>query len=189
MTRTVWNTGGCTSWYLDANGRNTTIWPGTTTEFRTATRRVDLAEYDVIRPARAAERRRRAGRGRRQCRRARPRHLRPLLPARPRRELTAVSADGTRLHVEVHGPEGAPAVVLAHGWTCSTAFWAAQIRELAADHRVDRLRPARTRPQPAPPSAAGYSTDPLADDLEAVLAATLAAGASGRCWSGTPWAV
>ena len=31
MKRTVWNTGGCTSWYLDANGRNTTIWPGTTT--------------------------------------------------------------------------------------------------------------------------------------------------------------
>ena len=31
MKRTVWNTGGCTSWYLDASGRNTTIWPGTTT--------------------------------------------------------------------------------------------------------------------------------------------------------------
>jgi cation diffusion facilitator CzcD-associated flavoprotein CzcO len=50
MKRTVWNTGGCTSWYLDANGRNTTIWPGTTTEFRNATRRVDLSEYEVIRP-------------------------------------------------------------------------------------------------------------------------------------------
>jgi cation diffusion facilitator CzcD-associated flavoprotein CzcO len=49
MKRTVWNTGGCTSWYLDASGRNTTIWPGTTTEFRRATRRVDLAEYVVLR--------------------------------------------------------------------------------------------------------------------------------------------
>jgi hypothetical protein len=49
MKRTVWSTGGCTSWYLDANGRNTTIWPGTTTEFRRATRRVDLGEYDVLR--------------------------------------------------------------------------------------------------------------------------------------------
>ncbi|MCL8014033.1 NAD(P)/FAD-dependent oxidoreductase [Streptomyces sp. AS02] len=49
MKRTVWNTGGCTSWYLDANGRNTTIWPGTTSEFRRATRRVDLAEYAVVR--------------------------------------------------------------------------------------------------------------------------------------------
>ena len=49
MTRTVWNTGGCVSWYLDANGRNTTLWPGTTGAYRRATRRVDPAEYDVIR--------------------------------------------------------------------------------------------------------------------------------------------
>lgn len=53
MERTVWNTGGCDSWYLDANGRNTTVWPGTTSEFRKVTRRVDLAEYEVLRaPAR-----------------------------------------------------------------------------------------------------------------------------------------
>ncbi|MCF3176509.1 NAD(P)/FAD-dependent oxidoreductase [Streptomyces sioyaensis] len=52
MERTVWNTGGCDSWYLDANGRNTTVWPGTTGEFRKATRQVDLAEYEVLRPAR-----------------------------------------------------------------------------------------------------------------------------------------
>lgn len=50
MERTVWSTGGCTSWYLDANGRNTTVWPGTTSEFRHATRRVNLAEYEVLRP-------------------------------------------------------------------------------------------------------------------------------------------
>jgi cation diffusion facilitator CzcD-associated flavoprotein CzcO len=55
MKRTVWNTGGCTSWYLDENGVNTTIWPGTTTEFRGATRRVDLAEYDLLRPPPAPE--------------------------------------------------------------------------------------------------------------------------------------
>ena len=51
MKRTVWSTGGCTSWYLDANGRNTTIWPGTTREFRQATREVDLAEYEIVRQA------------------------------------------------------------------------------------------------------------------------------------------
>ncbi|GAA2221248.1 NAD(P)/FAD-dependent oxidoreductase [Streptomyces amakusaensis] len=49
MRRTVWNTGGCASWYLDASGRNTTLWPGTTAEFRRVTRRVDLAEYEVLR--------------------------------------------------------------------------------------------------------------------------------------------
>ncbi|RDG34776.1 flavin-containing monooxygenase [Streptomyces corynorhini] len=51
MARTVWNTGGCTSWYFDANGRNTTVWPGTTSEFRRATGEVDLGEYEVIRAA------------------------------------------------------------------------------------------------------------------------------------------
>ncbi|MFE2277217.1 alpha/beta fold hydrolase [Streptomyces sp. NPDC059454] len=97
----------------------------------------------------------------------------PYAPPAAARELTARSADGARLHVEVHGPEQAPAVVLAHGWTCSTAFWAAQIRELAADHRViayDQRGHGRTPASPA------CSTDALADDLEAVLTATLAPG-------------
>ena len=97
----------------------------------------------------------------------------PYAPPAAARELTALSADGARLHVEVHGPDGAPAVVLAHGWTCSTAFWAAQIRELSADHRViayDQRGHGRTPASPA------YSTEALADDLEAVLTATLGPG-------------
>ncbi|MFH8567289.1 flavin-containing monooxygenase [Streptomyces sp. NPDC017993] len=49
MERTVWTTGGCDSWYLDSNGRNTTAWPGTTSEFKKVTRQVDLAEYEVLR--------------------------------------------------------------------------------------------------------------------------------------------
>jgi cation diffusion facilitator CzcD-associated flavoprotein CzcO len=53
-SRTVWNTGGCKSWYLDASGRNTTAWPGTTAEFRRATRRLELSEYDVLAPVAAA---------------------------------------------------------------------------------------------------------------------------------------
>jgi cation diffusion facilitator CzcD-associated flavoprotein CzcO len=51
VSRTVWNTGGCQSWYLDANGRNTTAWPGTTAEFRRATRQLKLSEYEVLVPA------------------------------------------------------------------------------------------------------------------------------------------
>jgi pimeloyl-ACP methyl ester carboxylesterase len=89
------------------------------------------------------------------------------------REVTVTSADGARLHVEVHGPEGAPAVVLAHGWTCSTAFWAAQIRDLAADHRVIAYDQRGHGRSPASPAC---TTDALADDLEAVLEATLAPG-------------
>ncbi|MER5473669.1 alpha/beta hydrolase [Streptomyces sp. NPDC002685] len=94
-------------------------------------------------------------------------------PPAPARELIAHSADGAALHVEVHGREDAPAVVLAHGWTCSTAFWAAQIRDLAADHRViayDQRGHGRS------PASEACSTEALADDLEAVLAATLAPG-------------
>ncbi|MBF9070095.1 flavin-containing monooxygenase [Streptacidiphilus fuscans] len=49
MRRTVWNTGGCRSWYLDAKGNNTVLWPGTTAHYRRETRTVDLHEYDQIR--------------------------------------------------------------------------------------------------------------------------------------------
>lgn len=97
----------------------------------------------------------------------------PYAPPAARRELVADSADGARLHVEVHGDEGAPAVVLAHGWTCSTAFWAAQIRELAKDHRViayDQRGHGRS------PAALAHSTTALAGDLVAVLKAALAPG-------------
>ncbi|MEU4611644.1 alpha/beta fold hydrolase [Streptomyces umbrinus] len=97
----------------------------------------------------------------------------PYAPPVPVRELAAVSADGARLHVEVHGPDGAPAVVLSHGWSCSTAFWAAQIRDLAADHRVIAYDQRGHGRSPANPVC---SADALADDLEAVLAATLAPG-------------
>ncbi|MEU9335039.1 alpha/beta hydrolase [Streptomyces sp. NPDC048290] len=97
----------------------------------------------------------------------------PYAPPVPVRELTARSADGARLHVELHGPEDAPAVVLAHGWTCSTAFWAAQIRALAADHRVVAYDQRGHGRSPADPRC---SAEALADDLEAVLATALAPG-------------
>jgi cation diffusion facilitator CzcD-associated flavoprotein CzcO len=45
MPPTVWNSGGCSSWYIDRNGLNTTIWPDFTWRFRRLTRRFDLAAY------------------------------------------------------------------------------------------------------------------------------------------------
>ena len=45
MQSTVWTT-GCSSWYLDASGHNTTLWPGFTFEFRRRTRHFDLQRYD-----------------------------------------------------------------------------------------------------------------------------------------------
>ncbi len=45
MDGTVWTAGGCASWYLDARGHNTTLWPTFTWRFRRATRRFQPAEY------------------------------------------------------------------------------------------------------------------------------------------------
>jgi cation diffusion facilitator CzcD-associated flavoprotein CzcO len=47
MRGTVWMEGGCKSWYLDANGRNSTLWPGTSWSFHQRVRRFDLANYDI----------------------------------------------------------------------------------------------------------------------------------------------
>jgi cation diffusion facilitator CzcD-associated flavoprotein CzcO len=45
LAATVWNTGGCGSWYFDRNGRNSIQWPGFTFEYRRRTRRFDHAAY------------------------------------------------------------------------------------------------------------------------------------------------
>jgi cation diffusion facilitator CzcD-associated flavoprotein CzcO len=47
--------GGCRSWYLDARGRNTQNWPGTTLEFRARTRRFREGDH-VVAPARTPAR-------------------------------------------------------------------------------------------------------------------------------------
>jgi hypothetical protein len=57
MGRTVWNSGGCASWYLDANGKNTTIWPDYTWRFRRQTRQFDPAAYQLTTEPAVDERR------------------------------------------------------------------------------------------------------------------------------------
>lgn len=44
---TVWTSGGCRSWYLDSEGRNTTLWPLFSTRFRRMLSRFDVDEYAV----------------------------------------------------------------------------------------------------------------------------------------------
>ncbi|MFC4951162.1 flavin-containing monooxygenase [Pseudonocardia sp. GCM10023141] len=44
----VWSQGGCASWYLDENGRNHTLWPGYTFDFRRRTRAVDPADHELV---------------------------------------------------------------------------------------------------------------------------------------------
>jgi cation diffusion facilitator CzcD-associated flavoprotein CzcO len=48
LSRSVWATGGCASWYQDDHGRITTLWPGSTLWLRRLTRRIDLLEYQVV---------------------------------------------------------------------------------------------------------------------------------------------
>jgi cation diffusion facilitator CzcD-associated flavoprotein CzcO len=55
MGRTVWNSGGCASWYIDAEGRNTTIWPDFTFRFWHETREFDAAAYELAPAAAPAE--------------------------------------------------------------------------------------------------------------------------------------
>jgi cation diffusion facilitator CzcD-associated flavoprotein CzcO len=42
---TVWATGGCTSWYVDAEGRDPTNWPGYTWDYRRRTADIDPEVY------------------------------------------------------------------------------------------------------------------------------------------------
>ncbi|WP_181719321.1 flavin-containing monooxygenase [Nocardia gipuzkoensis] len=47
LAGSVWLTGGCSSWYLDKHGNNTTLWPDFTFEFRRLTKTFDVAAYDI----------------------------------------------------------------------------------------------------------------------------------------------
>ena len=48
FAKTVWAS-GCKSWYLDSKGRNTTLYPRLTVNFRRETRRLNEREYELIR--------------------------------------------------------------------------------------------------------------------------------------------
>ena len=52
---TVWNAGGCASWYLDEAGRNTTLWPTYTFTFRKELRHCDLDNYITRGPGRSED--------------------------------------------------------------------------------------------------------------------------------------
>jgi hypothetical protein len=54
LAKTIWSTGGCASWYQTRDGKNTTLWPGFTFEFRFKTRRFDAESYDLMPEPRGA---------------------------------------------------------------------------------------------------------------------------------------
>ena len=48
LERSVWNTGGCSSWYLDEHGKNRALWSGMTWEYWLATRSLKRSEYRFL---------------------------------------------------------------------------------------------------------------------------------------------
>jgi cation diffusion facilitator CzcD-associated flavoprotein CzcO len=57
MSKTVWQRGGCLSYYKTASGKNTTLWPGFTFEFIARTRTFDSQSYMIERRRAASARR------------------------------------------------------------------------------------------------------------------------------------
>lgn len=48
LNKGVWSQGGCTSWYLDAQGVNRTVWPGFTWRYWMRTRKLDTSEFELL---------------------------------------------------------------------------------------------------------------------------------------------
>ncbi|WP_051470878.1 alpha/beta fold hydrolase [Patulibacter minatonensis] len=90
------------------------------------------------------------------------------------RPLAVRAGDGTDLRVRVFGPEGAPTIVLVHGWTCALEFWTLQIQALQDEFRIVAYD-LRGHGGSAPSSGGDYSIDAQRDDLEAVLRAAVPA--------------
>jgi cation diffusion facilitator CzcD-associated flavoprotein CzcO len=51
LGHSVWNTGGCSSWYLDAHGNNRVLWGGYTWQYWLATRKLRPSEYRFFGPS------------------------------------------------------------------------------------------------------------------------------------------
>ena len=47
LKTSVWNSGGCTSYFIDKNGRNSTNWPWTTFYMRRRLRQFKLSDYQI----------------------------------------------------------------------------------------------------------------------------------------------
>ncbi len=47
---TVWTSGGCQSWYLDDEGVNRAIWPGSTLSYWRTTRAINIGDFEFTRP-------------------------------------------------------------------------------------------------------------------------------------------
>lgn len=90
-------------------------------------------------------------------------------------QVDVVSRDGTRLRAELFGPADAPPLVLVHGWTCARRFWTCQLHALSDRYRVVTYD-LRGHGDSGAPAGDDFSADALAEDLQAVLEATVPEG-------------
>jgi pimeloyl-ACP methyl ester carboxylesterase len=91
------------------------------------------------------------------------------------RPLEITSADGTRLHAEAFGADGAQTIVLAHGWTESIPYWTYVIGHLSESFRIVAYD-LRGHGDSEPATAGDYSMARFGEDLDAVLEASLSGG-------------
>ncbi|PXX65059.1 pimeloyl-ACP methyl ester carboxylesterase [Nocardia tenerifensis] len=88
--------------------------------------------------------------------------------------IPVTARDGARLRVHAYGPADRPVIVLVHGWTCCIEYWNPQINAFAGEYRViayDQRGHGESELGQSP-----LSMDLLADDLAAVLDASLRPG-------------
>ncbi|MEV6136669.1 alpha/beta hydrolase [Nocardia sp. NPDC051990] len=94
-------------------------------------------------------------------------------PAAPE-VIPVTTRDGAKLRVHAYGPAEGDVIVLIHGWSCCIEYWNPQINAFAERYRVvaydQRGHGESTL------GSTGPSAQTLADDLEAVLEATLPLG-------------
>lgn len=91
------------------------------------------------------------------------------------RERTVKSVDGTEIHVVEYGPQDGPALVLIHAWMCSIELWHRQIEALDTEARIIALD-LRGHGRSGLAPTLDYSIEAFADDLNAVLEASLGDG-------------
>jgi len=95
-------------------------------------------------------------------------------PTVPVEVIPVTTADGARLRVHAYGPADGDVIVLIHGWSCCIEYWNPQINAFADRYRV--IAYDQRGHGESTLGRTGPSTDTLADDLCAVLDATIALG-------------
>ncbi len=90
------------------------------------------------------------------------------------RPIWAQSADGTRLHAKAFGREGAPTILLIHGWTEQLTLWGPVIRLLVEQDLRAVAYDLRGHGHSGPATGEDYSLARFGEDVEAVLGAVTA---------------